>query len=66
MLASRYDPRFPFEPSQKPMFDLAGTPSEDKALFVYDAGSHYMPMDLVARESLAWLDRYLGPVRLAP
>jgi len=66
MLASRYDPRFPFEPSQKPMFDLVGTPPEDKALFVYDAGSHFMPMDLVARESLAWLDRYLGPVRFAP
>jgi dienelactone hydrolase len=65
MLASRYDPRFPFETSQKPMFELAGAPPEDKALFVYD-GTHYVPLDIVARESLAWLDRYLGPVRLAP
>jgi dienelactone hydrolase len=66
MLASRYDPIFPFETSQKQMYDLLGTPPEDKKLFVYDGGPHYMPADIVARESLAWLDRYLGPVRFVP
>jgi dienelactone hydrolase len=65
VLASRYDPRFPFETSQKPMFEMAGAPAQDKAMVIYD-GSHYMPIDMVARESLAWLDRYLGPVRFAP
>ncbi len=49
------------------MFELLGTPPEDKNWFVYDGGSHYlMPVDIVARESLAWLDRYLGPVRFVP
>jgi dienelactone hydrolase len=66
ILASRYDPVFPFETSQKPMFERAGMPVQDKAMFVYDKGAHYMPMDIVARESLAWLNRYLGPVRFEP
>jgi len=29
---------------------------------VYD-GSHSVPATQLAKESLAWLDRYLGPVR---
>ncbi len=65
MLASRYDPVFPFDTEQKPMFDLAGTPAKRKRLFVFD-GTHYIPLDVAARESLAWLDRYLGPVKPAP
>jgi len=65
MLASRYDPRFPFETSQRPMFELAGAPAQDKALVVYDGG-HYMPIDMVARESLAWLDQHLGPIGRTP
>jgi hypothetical protein len=47
------------------MFELAGAPAQDKALVVYD-GSHYMPIDMVARDSLAWLDRHLGPIGRAP
>ena len=42
-------------------------PEQDKRWFLHDAGTHgFMPMEVVARESLAWLDRYLGPVRLVP
>ncbi|MCH7474957.1 MAG: hypothetical protein IIA27_09825, partial [Gemmatimonadetes bacterium] len=67
LLGSQWDPIFPLQTSQKPMFELLGTPPQDKEWFIYDGGSHYlMPVDIVARESLAWLDRYLGPVRLVP
>ncbi len=66
LLGSKWDPIFPHETSQKPMIELLGTPPQDKEWFVYDGGSHHMPVDIVARESLAWLDRYLGPVRLVP
>jgi dienelactone hydrolase len=62
MLNGRYDFYFPVETSQRPYFERLGTPAADKAWMVYD-GSHMVPVTQVARESLAWLDRYLGPVR---
>ena len=37
-----------------------GTPAEDKKWVVYDGG-HSVPRTQRIRESLAWLDRYLGP-----
>jgi len=62
MLNGRYDFYFPVETSQKPYFERLGTPAADKAWKVYE-GSHTVPNTELARESLAWLDRYLGPVR---
>lgn len=62
MLNGRYDFYFPVETSQRPYFERLGTPSADKSWMVYD-GSHSVPATQLAKESLAWLDRYLGPVR---
>lgn len=62
MLNGRYDFYFPVETSQRPYFERLGTPPADKAWMVYD-GSHSVPGTQLAKESLAWLDRYLGPVR---
>ena len=62
MLNGRYDFYFPVETSQRPYFDRLGTPPSDKAWIVYD-GSHSVPSTQLAKESLAWFDRYLGPVR---
>jgi formylglycine-generating enzyme required for sulfatase activity/dienelactone hydrolase len=62
MLNGRYDHFFPLESSQIPLFDLLGTPTQDKSHQVYDGG-HSVPTAIVIRESQAWLDRYLGPVR---
>ena len=62
MLNGRYDFYFPVETSQRPYFDRLGTARPDKAWMVYD-GSHSVPSTQVAKESLAWFDRYLGPVR---
>jgi eukaryotic-like serine/threonine-protein kinase len=53
---------FPSETSQRPMFELLGTPAEHKKRLVFPGG-HSVPRTEMIRESLAWLDRYLGPVR---
>ena len=52
---------FPAETSQKPLFDLLGTPAADKKRLVFPGG-HSVPRTEMIRESLQWLDRYLGPV----
>jgi dienelactone hydrolase/predicted Ser/Thr protein kinase len=62
MLNGRYDHYFPVETSQKPMFELLGTPAADKRWIVYDGG-HFVPREQLVKETLAWLDRHLGPVR---
>ena len=61
MLNGELDFFFPPESSQRPMFDLLGTPPEDKKRLTYERGHTVSKPDLI-RESLAWLDRYLGPV----
>lgn len=61
MLNGQYDYFFPVETSQRPMFELFGTPDEDKKWLVYP-GTHNVPEQEFIKESLAWLDRYLGPV----
>jgi formylglycine-generating enzyme required for sulfatase activity/dienelactone hydrolase len=62
MLNGRYDFFFPVETAQKPFFDFLGTPAEHKKWIVYEGG-HDVPRTDLIRESLAWFDRYLGPVR---
>jgi hypothetical protein len=40
---------------------LLGTPAADKRRVAYDTG-HNIPRPDLIRESLNWLDKYLGPV----
>lgn len=61
MLNGQYDFYFPVESSQKPMFDLLGTPLEYKRQVIYPS-SHFAPRTELIKETLAWLDKYLGPV----
>lgn len=61
MLNGKYDFFFPYETAQVPFFKLLGTPKDQKKLFVYDRG-HTVPRTEMIKESLAWLDRFLGPV----
>jgi dienelactone hydrolase len=63
MLNGRYDASFPLESSQLPFFHLLGTPDQDKRHVIYDAGHGNLPRRQEVRESLDWLDRYLGPVK---
>jgi dienelactone hydrolase len=62
MLNGRYDMTFPYESTVKPLYDLLGTPPEHKRLRVYDT-DHFVPHNEKVKETLAWLDRYLGPVK---
>jgi hypothetical protein len=44
------------------MFDLLGTPEEEKDQKIYDT-DHFVPLNEYIKETLAWLDKYLGPVK---
>ncbi len=62
MLNAKYDHFFPTETAQKPFLDHLGTPAAEKRRVVYEGG-HILPRADIIRESLDWLDKYLGPVR---
>jgi dienelactone hydrolase len=62
MLNGEHDIVFLLETQQKPLFDLLGTAPPHKRHFTYPA-SHAVPRNEVIKETLDWLDRYLGPVR---
>jgi hypothetical protein len=62
MINGRYDSFLAYETSIKPRFDLLGTPDEHKELKVYET-DHIPPRIEFIKETLAWLDRYLGPVK---
>jgi dienelactone hydrolase len=62
MLNGKYDMTFIYETQVKPMFDLLGTPEEHKNLVLYDT-DHFIPKTEMIKEILAWLDKYLGPVK---
>ena len=63
MLNGRYDFFFPADTSQRFMFELMGTPVPHKRWIVYDT-SHNLPRSEMMTETLAWLDKYFGPVAL--
>jgi dienelactone hydrolase len=61
MINGRFDSDNPLETSIMPMIDLLGTPDEHKKLKLYET-DHIPPRNEFIKETLAWLDRYLGPV----
>jgi dienelactone hydrolase/predicted Ser/Thr protein kinase len=64
MLNGRFDAIEPVEAAQRPLFEALGAAKDHKKWVVYD-DDHVEPAhrNEVAREALAWLDRYLGPVK---
>ena len=60
MLNGKYD-RW-IDQEIRPMHELLGTPPEHKKLILYET-DHIPPKTEYIRETLAWLDRYFGPVR---
>jgi hypothetical protein len=62
MINGKYDMSLPYETSIKPMFDLLGTPDKHKKLSLYES-DHLVPKNDFIKESLSWLDLYLGPVK---
>jgi len=62
MLNGRYDFMSPVDTEQEPLFRMLGTPAKDKRHLLYDSG-HTPPVTPWFKETLDWLDRYLGPVK---
>ena len=62
MLNGRDDFTFPIDTSQAPMFAHLGTAAQDKQHLLYDGG-HIFPFARIMKDTLDWLDRYLGPVK---
>ena len=62
MINGRYDFLLPLETSQQPLFRLLGTPTVDKRHVVLESG-HGLPFTPWVKETLDWLDRYLGTVK---
>ena len=61
MLNGRYDFFFPEESTQVPFYNLLGSRKDQKKRFVYETG-HSIPRNEMIKETLNWLDLYLGPV----
>jgi len=62
VLNGRYDFVFPEKTLQALFFEALGTPAEHKRRVVYETG-HNLPRNEMIRETLDWLDKYLGPVK---
>jgi formylglycine-generating enzyme required for sulfatase activity/dienelactone hydrolase len=60
MLNGKYDVNI--DKCIRPAYSLLGTPDDDKKFILYDT-DHIPPRAEYIKECLAWLDRYLGPVR---
>jgi formylglycine-generating enzyme required for sulfatase activity len=61
MLNGRYDFAYPLHLCQEPLYRLLGTPAAGKKHVTFDS-AHWVPRNGMIRETLDWLDRYLGPV----
>jgi eukaryotic-like serine/threonine-protein kinase len=62
MINGRYDFGIPLETCQLPFFRLLGTPAADKRQVLLDSG-HGIPLTPWFKETLDWLDHYLGRVK---
>lgn len=62
MLNGELDFYFPEESSQRPMFELLGSKPGEKKRITYPSG-HSVPRTEFVKETLRWLDRYLGPTK---
>jgi eukaryotic-like serine/threonine-protein kinase len=62
MVNGRDDFDLPYASAQVPLFNMLGTPAADKRHAVLEGGHIPPKPQLVYKEVLDWLDRYLGPV----
>jgi tRNA A-37 threonylcarbamoyl transferase component Bud32 len=62
MLNGRFDSDQPVEASQRPLFRMLGTPEKDKRFVLVESGHSVVRSADRVRETVDWLDRYLGPV----
>ena len=62
MMNGKYDFTDPLDTCQEPIFRALGTSPHDKHHIIFDSG-HAVPDVAKMKETLDWLDRYLGPVK---
>jgi pimeloyl-ACP methyl ester carboxylesterase len=60
LLSGEYDSLFPLR-MQKALFDLLGTPANDKKHVVFPIEHGLPPRSALVTHAVDWLDRYLGP-----
>jgi hypothetical protein len=65
MINARGDSITPVETSQLPLFRLLGAAAKDKRYARFDGTHAPAKFQDVIRETLDWLDRYLGPVAVS-
>jgi hypothetical protein len=63
MLNGRYDFSYPLQFCQIPLYRLLGVAAADKRHVLFDS-AHAVPRGPMIKETLEWLDRYLGPITL--
>ena len=61
MLNGHYDFFFPGRFDAVPLFNLLGTRKDQKKRVQYETG-HAIPRNELIKETLDWLDLYLGPI----
>lgn len=61
IMSGRYDDVFPLQTAVIPFVDHLGTPPAERRHRVYPT-QHFLPRDEYIRETLDWLDHYLGKV----
>jgi formylglycine-generating enzyme required for sulfatase activity/predicted Ser/Thr protein kinase/predicted esterase len=64
LVSGRNDFEIPYESEQKPLFERLGTPPKNKRHVVLESGHVPLPWNEVIRETLEWMDRWLGPVNV--
>jgi dienelactone hydrolase len=62
MLNGRYDFFFPVVSNQEPFYRLLGSKKEQKKHLIFETG-HSIPRNELIKQTLDWLDKYLGPVQ---
>ena len=63
MVNGRFDQLFTLDTNQRFLFERLGTPPASKRHVVLESGHGSPPRAEVLRETLDWLDKYLGRVR---
>jgi hypothetical protein len=62
LLSGKHDAFYPLEKSAKPLYELLGTPEGQKHHQIYEL-DHAIQKNVVVRDVLWFLDKYLGPVK---
>lgn len=60
VMSGEVDPVFPLEVSARPFHEALGDIEKEHYI---GAGSHFVPWNDLARLTLSWLDRQLGPAQ---